>query len=423
MEHQVAPVAGGKIQITFTLTTAEQARFELRALRAAGSLVEVKGFRAGHVPDEVVRKQVGEEQLQQDAMWEAVKEFYPELVHELALDVVGSPVLALQSVEPFVFHVTVARLPDVDLGKWDKVKVKRKAVEVAEDDVAKFITQIRESRASEAAVARPAKLGDRVEIDFEVSQGGVIIEGGKETKYPTVLGQGRLVPGFEDNLIGMSAGEEKRFEITFPKDYRADLAGKKAQVVVKLKQVFQRTLPEVTDEFARTLGKFTSAEDFKAKLRENLLEEHTQLEDQRVEREMLEALVERAHFSELPEVLLKSEAEKMLHELKAGITERGLDWPQYLLSIKKDEAALKKEFSTPAERRVKVALIVRIFAKQEKLEADEAAVEEDIAHALSHYGNDKRAVAQLNSDDYRDYVRQTITNRLVIEWLKAKLVE
>lgn len=423
MEQQIKPVDGGKIQITLTLSPEEKAKFELRALRQAASELSIKGFRPGHVPDDVLRKQVQPEVLQQETMWEAIKEIYPRVIKDQKLDVIGQPSLALQSVEPFVIHVTVAQLPEVDLAKWDKAKVKRQEIKIEQGEVDKLINQIKDSRATEATVSREARRGDRVEIDFEVSLGGVVIDGGKQVNYPVVLGSGQLVPGFEDNLVGAKPGEEKKFDLTFPDDYRKDLAGKKAQVSVKLSQVYERTLPDLSDEFVRGLGKFASAEDFKNKLHENLREEKEAFEEQRLERALLEAIVAQSNFGTIPEVLLVNEAETMLHELKHGIEERGLEWSQYLQSIQKDEAGLKKEFSTPAERRVKVALVVRTFARQQGLEADEAAVEQEVAHTLEHYHGDQRAEAQFNNDDYRNYVKQVLTNRRVIEWLKKKLVE
>lgn len=423
MEHQSKQIDGGKIQLTITLTADERQRFELRALRQAGADLNVKGFRPGHIPDDVIKKQLAPGALDQETMWEAVKEVYPKLIKELDLSVVGQPTLALQSTEPFVILATVAKLPAVDLGKWEKIKVKRQEIKVAEAELNKLSDQIRDSRAAEAAVTRPAKLGDRVEMDFEVSFGGVALDGGKQTNYPVILGTGQLIPGFEDNLVGVKPGEEKKFELVFPESYRKDLAGKRANIWVKINQLFERTLPEITDEFARGLGKFDSAEDFKKKLSENLQEEKTVQEEQRLERELLEAIVAQAKFDTIPESMLTSEAQTMLNELRHGIEERGLEWQQYLASIQKDEAGLQKEFSTPAQRRVKVALVVRQFAKQENLEADETAVDQEIAHSLEHYGGDERMVAQLNSEAYRDYVRQVLTNRRVIEWLKKKLVE
>lgn len=423
MEHKVTPVSGGKVQITVTLSPAEKDKFTLRALRKAGNDINIKGFRPGHIPDDVVRKQVGEEVLQQETMWEAVKELYLDLIKSFDFEVIGQPNLALQSTDPFIIHLTVARLPEVNLGKWEKIKIKKQDIKVPEEDIIKVIDQIRDSRASEAAVAREAKMGDRLEMDFDVSLGGVTIEGGKQVGYPTILGSGQLVPGFEDNLIGLKADEEKRFDITFPGSYRPDLAGKKAQVWAKVKQVFERTLPELTDEFVKGLGKFESAQDFTDKLKQNLHDEKSAHEEQRIERAMLEAIVDGATFGEIPESLLLSEAEQMLHELKHGIEEKGIEWSQYLTSINKDETSLKAEFSKPADRRVKVALIVRAFAKKENLYADEHAIDQEIAHSLEHYGNDERMVAHLNSADYRSYVSQVLTNRQVIEWLKKKLVE
>lgn len=423
MEHQVKSIAGGKIQIIFTLTPQEKAKFESRAVRRAGSELNIKGFRPGHVPDEVLKHQINPEVLQQETMWEAIKELYPKLVKSLALEVVGQPSLALQSVEPMVILATVAKLPEVELVQWEKVKVKRLDVKIDDEEVNKVIDQIRHSRANEVLVTREARLGDRVEIDFDVSLGGVTMEGGKQINYPAILGAGQLVPGFEDNLLGLKAGEEKRFEITFPSAYRPDLAGKKVQVWTKLKQVFERNLPELTDEFVKGLGQFTDAKDFKHKIRDNLQEEKLMAEEQRLEREMLEGLVKQAKFGDIPEIMLTHEAEIMLRELRRGVEEQGLEWSQYLQSIQKDEAALRAEFGKPAERRVKVALVVRAFAKQEKLEADETAVEQEIAHALEHYGGDERVMAQFNSESYRAYVRQVLTNRRVIEWLKTKLVE
>ena len=179
----------------------------------------------------------------------------------------------------------------------------------------------------------------------------------------------------------------------------------------------------MTDEFVRGLGKFAAVAEFKEKLEQNLLAEKEAVEGQRLEREMLEAVVGRASFGEIPQVLLANEAEQMLHELKHGIVDKGLEWSQYLMSIQKDEAALKSEFSQPAERRVKVALVVRAFAQKENLEADELAVEQEMAHSLEHYAGDERATAQFNSDDYRSYVRQVLANRRVIEWLKKRLAE
>jgi trigger factor len=423
MESLVRDIDGGKVQITFTLTDEERAAYEARALQHVGAELTVKGFRKGHAPEELVRQHAGHEELEQEMLFQAFRRFYPEFIREQNLEVIGEPSLALQSHDPFVFHVTSAKLPHVDLGKWEKVRVKRKAVSVEEKEVTDMLTDLRESRASEASVTRLASAGDRIEMDYELSMGGVPLEGGSYKNHGAILGKQQLLPGFEEQVLGMKPGEEKTFDFTFPADFKADLAGKTAQAKVKLTSVFERTVPEATDEFAKSLGKIDSLNDLVAKLRQNLAEERNAEEAQRLEREMLETLVDKATFGPIPELLLASEAEKMLHELRHGIEERGLPWADYLANLKKDEAALKKEFSKPADRRVRVALLVRTFSKQFNLEADEEEVEADIASTISRYGDDERVAAQVATEDYHLYVKNILTNRKVIAWLTEKLVE
>lgn len=422
MEQQVERIAGSQLRVTFKLNQAERAEFETRALRHLGEHLTLSGFRPGRAPLELVKQRVEAEALRHELMLQAFREGYPKLVVTRALEVVGEPELQFLGDDPFSFSVRVSALPEVDLGKWHKVKLSRQPVSVESSEVTQIITELRDGRATEVAVDRPAALGDKVEVDFEVSVDQVVIDGGRATKYPLVLGKHVMIPGFEENLVGLLSSEEKVFEITFPADYRKDLAGRRAQVRVKLHQILARTLPEANDDFARGLGKFESLTDLETKLRQNLLEERQASENDRLERELFEALLKVVRFGELPEVLLVGEAEKMLRELADEVKARGLDWAMYLQTLKRDEAALKAELRPQAEKRVKVALMTRAFAKQEKLEADEVAVEQELSRLLDELGDDARAAAQFETDDYRAYLKHALTNRRVVEWLKQKLV-
>lgn len=423
MERSFDKVKGGKLTLTFTLAPEEVAGFERRALELLATKVNIDGFRPGKAPANLVRERVGAEALLEETLQQAVRQLYPAFVREQSLEVVGRPELTKFTPQPFSFELTAPVIPEVKLGKWQKNKFKRKVVVVSDDEVKKVIDDVRDSRASEAAVTRAAKLGDRVEMDFEVSSGGVVIDGGKGTQYPVVLGHRQLVAGFEEQVVSMEPGATKEFDFTFPTDYRKDLAGKPAHGKVKLSQVFERTLPELNDEFAKNLGKFENVAGLLAKLKENMVDERREHEEERVEREMLESLVATAEFGDIPEVLMLGELDKMVHEFRHSMEERGVAWVDYLTSIGRDEAKLREDFKTPAEKRVKVALITRAFAKAESLEADDIAVQNEIAKAIEHHNGDERVVAQANSEDYRDYVKNVLTNRKVIAWLKEKLVE
>lgn len=417
------PLKGGRLKISFSLSPAETEALRERALKALAVRANFSGFRPGKVPQAMVAARLGEEAVTHEMLEAAVRQLYPALVRAEKLEVVGSPEARLVTLSPFSFALEVAKLPEVSLGTWHKAKVRRQDVKVDDTAVDKALSDLRESRATEVAVTRAAALGDKLEIDFEVAVDRVVIDGGRGTKYPLILGQGQLIPGFEDNLVGLQPAQEKSFELNFPKTYKPDLAGKRAQVKAKVLQVFERTVPELTDAFAASVGRFSTIDELRAKVRESMVEEQQVEEDARLERELMEALLKHVSFGELPEALVANELSRMLHEFEHGISERGLKWQDYLTSLGKTEDNLKKEFHPQAEKRVKVALLIRAFARAEQLEADTMAVDQDIAQTLERYNGDERMRTQLQTDDYRDYVQTILTNRRVVAWLKEKLVE
>ncbi|MFZ5391489.1 MAG: trigger factor [Patescibacteria group bacterium] len=423
MQHTIEEIKGGKLKIIFELTEAEVVRMRQRAVATISQDYKVDGFRPGKVPLEVVKQKLGAETIDQETLLAAVKEYYPKVVEENNLDVIGRPTLHLEKTEPFVFSLEVAKLPAVDLAKWEKVSLVRSSIVVGAEEVDKVVNEIRANRATEIAGLEPVKVNDRVVMDFVVSVDKVAIEGGSQNDYSIIVGKGQLVPGFEDNLLGLKSGEEKNFSITFPKDYHKPLAGKLAEVKVKVKQVLARTLPEFNDDFAKGLGYFSSATDLTDKIKKNILDEKTAEAEMRLEREMLSQLVEVAKFGDLPEELVDREAKAMVHELKHSLEHRGLNWVDYLASLKKDEDALLKEFNPQAVRRVKVALLIRQFVKQFKLEVAKEEVEAEFKKILQSYQHDPKMMADLQTDDYKDYVRSNLTNKKVVDWLKEKLVK
>lgn len=423
MERSIEKIPGSKFKITFTLSDEEKSKYERKAVQVLSEQVTVSGFRPGKAPDNLVRAKIGADSIERELLWQAFREQYTNLVREKELQVVGQPQLTPVSQQPFKFAVEVVKLPEVTIGNISKIRVEKKVVEVAPKDIDDLLKELQESRVSEAAVNRPAQKGDRVEMDFEVSVDKVIIDGGASKNYPVVLGAGVLVPGFEDNLVGVSPGEEKVFDMVFPPDYRKDLAGKKAQVKARVLQVFERTLPELKDEFAVSLGQFSSLAELREKLETNVREERQRREDQRLERAILEEVVKQSKFEELPEILIKGELDQMIHELSHGITEQGLEWNQYLQSIKKDEATLRQEFVPKAEERVKIALVTRALAKQEHLLPEESTIDEEVEKNIEYYGRDEHMAERLRSEDYKDHVRYSLTNRRVIEWLKKQVVQ
>ncbi|MBI5733762.1 MAG: trigger factor [Candidatus Kerfeldbacteria bacterium] len=423
MEQSIEKISGSKLKVTIKLNTEETATYEARALAHLGAEHNFKGFRPGKVPAEIVRAQLGADTINHEAMLAAIREIYPKLIKEQNWETIGQPQADIIAASPLVFTVEVAILPEVNLGKWENIKIERQVVSVKDGEVDNLINEIKDSRASESAVTRPAQISDKVDIDFEILVDKVLVEGGRQLHYQAVLGKGQLIPGFEDNIVGLAAGQEKNFNITFPQNYQAKLAGREAQVKLKLNQVFVRSLPELNDAWVASLGAFKTVTELKGKLTENLLAEYQAREEERVERAMFEAMLQVASFSDLPEILINQELDSMVHELSHSIEQQGLSWPDYLTHLKKDEAALKKEFKLPAEKRVKLALLTRAVARAQNFAIEDSTIEAELAPLLAQYTNDSQALGYLQGDDYRAYLKSRLLNQRVIEWLKQRLVK
>ena len=281
---------------------------------------------------------------------------------------------------------------------------------------------MREIHATETAVLRAAQKSDKVILDLEVKRDGVIIENGTSKDFPLILGEGRFIPGFEEHIIGLKAGDKKEFELKFPEQYYAkSLAGKPAQFSVSLKQVLARTLPEPDDAFAKGLGHAQTAEDLRKQIRESLQYEKEREERERFEMACMDELVKHSTIGELAEPLIADEAQKMIAELEQNVTRQGMKFDDYLSSIKKSKEDLGREFKPKAEHRLKVSLVGRAFAKQENVSVSDDEVKQELNIAKKAYQSQPELLLRLESREYRDYTRNMLMSRKIFRTLAEKV--
>lgn len=384
------------------------------------------GFRPGKAPYDVVAKAIGELAIWQAAAERVVARTFAAAVKERELQTLGSPEVSMEKLapgNPLVYTATVAILPDVTLGQLGPLPVTKQARPVNEEDLAKAIDDLRKMLATEKPVDRPAKLGDRVEIDVDVSVDGVVIEGGKSRKHPAVLGEATFIPGFEEQVVGLTKGQTKSFSLAFPQDYHAKpIAGKSAQFVVTVQSVAEVILPDVDDAFAKRLAGLETVGALRDQLRKNLEAERQEESERKYEAGLLDELTKRTTFGALPEVLLENEKDRMLSELRHDIEHRGMKFADYLSSLKQDENSLRKELTVSAERRVKTALVIRSIAQRESVSVDSPELEKELAKIRAESPADPDRLRRIDSDDFRDYVRSVIINRKAVAALKAKQV-
>jgi trigger factor len=327
---------------------------------------------------------------------------------------------------PFAYKAIVPILPKVKLGNLSKISLKREEIKITDEQVQKIIEEIRSMRAEEKKVDRPVKSGDLVKLNFDVFRDNIPIENGKNQNYPLLIGENRFIPGFEDNLIGLSAGEEKSFTLTFPDTYHEKtLAGKPAEFKVKIIEVAEVIKPELTDDLAKgvSAGKFPTVEELKTNIRANLLEEKKAKQERQLETKLLEEAVKISEFEELPELLVHEEIHRMLHELEDNVARQGFDFTNYLTSIKKTPEELEKGFEPQAALRVKTSIIAREIYQEQKFEVTPDEVEKEIAKLLEHYPENPDVRKQIETETYKEYLKNAIGNRKVIEYLKQIIIK
>jgi trigger factor len=345
---------------------------------AAGQIgrdMRVPGFRKGKVPPQVVLQQVGREAVLDEAVRSGLPEWYEAAVQSAGLAVVGSPDLDLADLpekgSPLTFSFEVAVRPEAKLGEYKGVEAPRRDPEVADEDIEAEIGRLRESLASLETVDKAAENGDYVVIDFVGKVDGEEFEGGDARGFLLELGSDRLVPGFEEQLVGASAGEERTVEVTFPEEYQAEhLAGKDASFAVEVKEVKTKQLPELDDDLAVEAGGFDTLDE----LREDLRKRLSEAQEEAIDRDWREAAVDAAAANatvEIPHDLVHSKAHDMWHQTAHRLQHQGLDPQQYLQFVNKTEEELVTETEPDAERALRREAVLAAVIETEGIEVDD----------------------------------------------------
>ena len=387
---------------------------------------KLPGFRPGKAPYELVKNKFGEMAIYQEALDMIVNDSFYKAITREKVESVGQPEINIEKIapgNPLSYTAIVALLPKVTLGEWQTLKVKKKKIEANDEDINKTLEQLQNMQVKESAVDRAAKKGDKIEVNFEVLIDKVVIEGGKNPKYPMVIGEGRMIPGFEDQIIGMKKDDKKEFELNFPKEYfKENLAGKLATFKVKLLSVANRELPKLDDELAKLMGMESMAK-LKEQLSQNIKQDKEAKEKQRAEGEAIEAIVKQAKIEEIPEKLIDSEVHKMSHELEHSITQQGMDMAGYLKSINKTQEDLKKDFRPQAEERIKAALAMRQISQEEKIKIDDKEIDEEIKKETEKYKDNEEAMKNITHPNYRQHIANVITNQRIIDLIAQKVIK
>ena len=364
------------------------------------SKISVPGFRPGKAPRKMIEKMYGPEVFYNDAIDAAFPEAYEKAVESEKLDTIGYPEVELVgdvTKDGFTFKATVAVYPDVKLGKYKGVSAPKEEVKVSADDVKQRLNEMAERNARLVSVDRKAKKGDTAVIDFEGFDNGVPFAGGKGEGHELELGSGSFVPGFEDQVIGMKAGEEKDIDITFPEDYPPELAGKAVVFHVKVNEVKFKELPELDDEFAKDVSEFDTIEELRADVRKQIESERQKSVDVAFENALIEKVADGIE-ADIPEILIEEQCRRFLDEFKSRLAAQGIPYEQYVKMTNMDEAKFMEDGREPAIKQVKMDLAIAKIIEEEKFEASEEEIEAEFKRIGENYGMDADTVKKYISE-------------------------
>jgi trigger factor len=352
--------------------------------------VSVPGFRKGKMPRGMFEKRFGVESLYQDALDIILPEAYGSAIEEAGIEPVDRPDIDIEQMEKgkeLIFKATVTVKPEVKLGEYKGLEVEELDTNVTDEDIQAELTTL-QNRQAELVVKEEgtAENGDTVVIDFEGFVDGEAFEGGKAENHSLELGSGSFIPGFEEQLVGLAAGESKDVEVTFPEEYHAaELAGKPATFKVTVHEIKGKELPALDDEFAKDVDDEVETLDaLKEKIRTRL----TDSKKHEAEHHVRDSVVEKAAANaevEIPEVMIENEVNRMLQEFEQRLQMQGMNLELYFQFSGQDENALREQMKTDAEKRVKINLTLEAIAKAENLEVTEEDVNAELEKMAGMY--------------------------------------
>lgn len=385
------------------------------AYRKERGNITIPGFRRGKATRRMIEKRYGEDIFYGDAVEIALPKAYDEAVKEAGLKVVAYLDTELGDVNRngFSFRGTVAVFPEMTLGQYRGLSAPRGSAEVPEEDVERELVAMAERNARLVSVDRPAQTGDIVTIDFEGFDNGVPFEGGKSTDYELTLGSDSLIPGFEAQITGMSAGEEKDFNITFPEDYSPTLGGKEVTFHVKLSEVKFMELPELDDEFAKDVSEYDTLDELKDSIRE----EFQKGSERDVQTAFEDALLDKAAANavcDIPDVLIDEQCERFLDGFKSRVLAAGMDYERYSDLFDFDEEEFLQNNRERAEQKVRRDILIGKIAEVESIKAEEADLEWGREGIAERYG--------VTADWVKDAIDQTTVEDFILEQKVRKLV-
>ena len=408
-----------ELKLEFTIESKKFDEGMKKVYAKSARYFNIPGFRKGKAPMAMVEKQYGPEIFYEDTFNEIVPEEYERELKENNIDAVSRPEIEIKQMgkgKDLIFTAIVQTKPDVKLGKYKGIQLKKIEYNVTDEDIEHELGHMADRNSRLVTVEdRAVENGDITVIDFEGFVDGKAFEGGKAENHELTIGSNTFIPGFEDPIIGMKTGEEKDINVKFPEEYFSEeLKGKDATFKVKLHEIKKKELPELNDDFAKDTSEFDTLDELKKSIKEKLEEENSNKVKYETEDAAVKAVVDSAEV-EIPSGMIDTEIDNMVRDIETRLSYQGMKLEQYLSMMGKSMEDFRKEYEEQAKTSVKTRLVLEAIVKAENIEASEEDINKKLKEMAAMYG--KKEDELVLNEQFMNYIKDSLKNEAVVKFI------
>lgn len=424
MTYKIGEKKDGKLIVEFKLNADEWEAEVQKSYEKNKGKYKLDGFRQGKIPRKILEKTYGEYVFYEDALNTVCdNSFFDMLEKETDIKAVDYPDISVKSVskDGVEFNATITLLPEVTLGAYTGLDVKKDAVKVSAEEVNQKLKELQDKQARYVDVKdRAAKMGDLVNIDFVGSMDGVAFEGGSAKDFELELGSHSFIAGFEEQVVGMKIDEQKDLNVTFPKEYHAEkLAGKPAVFAVKLLAIREKQVPEIDDKFAADVSEFNTLEELKKDTKEKIKKEKEEFAEKELENKLVDAVVANAEV-DVPKCMVTNQINRAIEETKRSLAAQGMSYEMYLAYIGMTDEKFRESREADTEKQIKTTLVLTELVKKEGIKADEADIDAKLAELAEKMKKTAKELKKTMTPSQKEVLENNIISEKVIKFLKEK---
>jgi len=417
MSVSVEKLEKSMAKLTITVSAEDFTKALDKAYTRQKNRIQVPGFRKGHASRQIIEKMYGAGVFFEDAANFAINDSYPDAARECGEKICSRPTIDITQIEEgkdFIYTAEVALEPPVELGQYKGVEIEKVDVkEVTEEDIDAELKRQQNANAKITDVTdRPVQNGDMIKLDFDGSIDGTPFDGGKAENYDLTVGSGSFIPGFEEQLVGMNAGEEKDVTVTFPEDYHAkDLAGKEAVFHCRVNSIREKKLPELNDEFADEVSEFDTLDEYKADIKKNIEVKREEDAKTRRENEAVDAVIKNATI-EIPEAMMRTQEEELADQMAQNLRYQGMNLQDYLKYTNMSEEQFITSMQPQADRTIRTRLTLEAVVKAENIEVSDEEFDEELQKIADQY---KAPLDEIKKYYESDEAKKSLTEDIAVQ--------